>query len=96
MSRERSDELFAEALELLPGGVSSPVRAFKAVGGSPLFIEASSAGTKVLSAMNFISTMSPWPSWAAVMVYLRTGASVALPFPAGGSGCSRTGGVTAS
>ena len=39
MSRERSDELFAEALELLPGGVSSPVRAFKAVGGSPLFIE---------------------------------------------------------
>ena len=35
----RSDELFAEALELLPGGVSSPVRAFRAVGGSPLFIE---------------------------------------------------------
>jgi glutamate-1-semialdehyde 2,1-aminomutase len=37
--RGRSEELFAEALELLPGGVSSPVRAFKAVGGSPLFIE---------------------------------------------------------
>ena len=35
----RSDELFDEALELLPGGVSSPVRAFRAVGGSPLFIE---------------------------------------------------------
>jgi glutamate-1-semialdehyde 2,1-aminomutase len=34
-----SERLFAEALELLPGGVSSPVRAFRAVGGSPLFIE---------------------------------------------------------
>ena len=39
MSRRRSEELFAEALELLPGGVSSPVRAFRAVGGSPLFVE---------------------------------------------------------
>ena len=39
MSRERSEKLFADALELLPGGVSSPVRAFRAVGGTPLFIE---------------------------------------------------------
>ena len=39
MSRERSEQLFAEALDLLPGGVSSPVRAFRAVGGSPLFVE---------------------------------------------------------
>jgi glutamate-1-semialdehyde 2,1-aminomutase len=37
--RSRSEELFAEAGGLMPGGVSSPVRAFKAVGGSPLFIE---------------------------------------------------------
>ena len=37
--RSRSEELFAEAAGLLPGGVSSPVRAFRAVGGSPLFIE---------------------------------------------------------
>ena len=37
--RQRSQELFAEAERLLPGGVSSPVRAFRAVGGSPLFIE---------------------------------------------------------
>ncbi len=34
----RSEALFAEALEILPGGVSSPVRAFRAVGGSPLFV----------------------------------------------------------
>ena len=39
MRRDRSERLFAEALELLPGGVNSPVRAFRAVGGSPLFVE---------------------------------------------------------
>jgi glutamate-1-semialdehyde 2,1-aminomutase len=39
MTRETSERLFADALDLLPGGVSSPVRAFRAVGGSPLFIE---------------------------------------------------------
>ncbi|MCB0074784.1 MAG: aminotransferase class III-fold pyridoxal phosphate-dependent enzyme, partial [Caldilineaceae bacterium] len=35
---DQSRALFAEAKELLPGGVNSPVRAFKAVGGQPLFI----------------------------------------------------------
>ena len=39
MNRETSERLFAEAVSLLPGGVNSPVRAFRAVGGSPLFIE---------------------------------------------------------
>ncbi|RDI94461.1 glutamate-1-semialdehyde-2,1-aminomutase [Meiothermus sp. QL-1] len=34
----RSAELFAQAQEVMPGGVSSPVRAFKAVGGTPRFI----------------------------------------------------------
>jgi glutamate-1-semialdehyde 2,1-aminomutase len=34
----RSEELFARAEQLIPGGVNSPVRAFKAVGGTPLFI----------------------------------------------------------
>jgi glutamate-1-semialdehyde 2,1-aminomutase len=34
----QSEELFARALRLMPGGVNSPVRAFKAVGGTPLFI----------------------------------------------------------
>ena len=35
----RSEELFREAQTLLPGGVDSPVRAFKSVGGRPLFID---------------------------------------------------------
>ena len=33
-----SRDLFEEALRLIPGGVNSPVRAFKAVGGSPVFL----------------------------------------------------------
>ena len=39
MTIQKSIELFAEAKELLPGGVDSPVRAFRAVGGQPLFID---------------------------------------------------------
>jgi glutamate-1-semialdehyde 2,1-aminomutase len=39
MKRDNSQKLFAEAEKYMPGGVSSPVRAFKAVGGSPLFIK---------------------------------------------------------
>jgi glutamate-1-semialdehyde 2,1-aminomutase len=35
----KSKQLFEEALELLPGGVDSPVRAFRSVGGDPLFID---------------------------------------------------------
>lgn len=35
----KSKTLFAEAVNLLPGGVNSPVRAFRAVGGQPLFID---------------------------------------------------------
>jgi glutamate-1-semialdehyde 2,1-aminomutase len=39
LNTQRSEQLFAEAQTLLPGGVDSPVRAFRAVGGQPLFIE---------------------------------------------------------
>lgn len=35
---QRSQELFARAVELMPGGVNSPVRAFRGVGGTPRFI----------------------------------------------------------
>jgi glutamate-1-semialdehyde 2,1-aminomutase len=35
----RSKKLYKKALAVIPGGVNSPVRAFKAVGGSPLFIK---------------------------------------------------------
>lgn len=39
ISTERSDALFARARQLMPGGVSSPVRAFGSVGGTPRFID---------------------------------------------------------
>jgi glutamate-1-semialdehyde 2,1-aminomutase len=42
MRTSRSSRLFARARRVLPGGVDSPVRAFKAVGGSPLFIRRAS------------------------------------------------------
>jgi len=38
MNRSRSEELFACAQKLIPGGVNSPVRAFRGVGGTPPFI----------------------------------------------------------
>jgi glutamate-1-semialdehyde 2,1-aminomutase len=37
--RDRSTELFTRAVELIPGGVNSPVRAFRGVGGTPRFIK---------------------------------------------------------
>src|SRR5262245_37570022 len=38
ISRAKSEALFIEALRYLPGGVNSPVRAFRAVGGQPFFV----------------------------------------------------------
>lgn len=42
MLYKRSSELFVEALRYIPGGVNSPVRAFKSVGGTPIFIKKAS------------------------------------------------------
>ncbi len=39
MNHEKSHDLFSRAQELLPGGVNSPVRAFKSVGGEPFFVQ---------------------------------------------------------
>lgn len=39
MTRTRSEQAFARAQQLIPGGVNSPARAFGAVGGTPLFID---------------------------------------------------------
>lgn len=39
MNYQRSSALFIEAQKVIPGGVNSPVRAFKAVGGTPIFVE---------------------------------------------------------
>jgi glutamate-1-semialdehyde 2,1-aminomutase len=45
MERSRSNELFDRACGLMPGGVNSPVRAFRSVGGTPVFIDHASGAT---------------------------------------------------
>jgi len=39
MQYQRSSQLFADAEKVIPGGVNSPVRAFKGVGGTPIFVK---------------------------------------------------------
>ena len=39
LNHKRSKELFNKAKRIIPGGVNSPVRAFNAVGGNPIFID---------------------------------------------------------
>jgi glutamate-1-semialdehyde 2,1-aminomutase len=46
LTHKKSKELFTKAKRIIPGGVNSPVRAFKAVGGNPLFIQ-SAKGSKI-------------------------------------------------
>ena len=61
MKRSRSKKLFREAQKYLPGGVDSPVRAFKAVGGEPLFIERG-LGSKIydVDGNEFIDYVCSW------------------------------------
>jgi glutamate-1-semialdehyde 2,1-aminomutase len=47
MNFKKSKELFAKAKEIIPGGVNSPVRAFKSVGEEPLYIKKAS-GSKII------------------------------------------------
>ena len=56
-----SDELFARALELMPGGVNSPVRAFRAVGGTPRFIKHASGATMTdVDGRSYIDYLGSW------------------------------------
>jgi glutamate-1-semialdehyde 2,1-aminomutase len=61
MKRTQSDSLFQEAQKYIPGGVNSPVRAFKAVGGNPLFI-AKAKGARItdVDGNEFIDYVSSW------------------------------------
>jgi glutamate-1-semialdehyde 2,1-aminomutase len=61
MSYKRSSALFAEAEKVIPGGVNSPVRAFKAVGGTPIFIkEAKGAYLYDEDGNRFIDYINSW------------------------------------
>jgi len=57
----RSATLFARAQQIIPGGVDSPVRAFKAVGGTPLFIRsASGAHITDVDGRTYIDYVMSW------------------------------------
>lgn len=61
MTDSASKELFARAVRVLPGGVNSPVRAFRAVGGDPVFIERA-LGSKIYGAdgKQYIDYVGSW------------------------------------
>ena len=61
MNTERSHQLFEQAKQVIPGGVNSPVRAFKGVGGDPLFM-ASGAGAYLTDAdgNRFLDCVGSW------------------------------------
>jgi glutamate-1-semialdehyde 2,1-aminomutase len=63
ISRVKSEALFAEALKYIPGGVNSPVRAFRAVGGKPFFVNRA-AGAHVFDVdgneyIDYVGTWGP-------------------------------------
>jgi glutamate-1-semialdehyde 2,1-aminomutase len=63
ISRAKSEQLFAEALQLIPGGVNSPVRAFRAVGGQPFFVDRA-VGARVVDVdgneyVDYVGTWGP-------------------------------------
>ncbi|MFC2126008.1 glutamate-1-semialdehyde 2,1-aminomutase [Bacteroidota bacterium] len=61
MNRSRSAELFEKSKKYIPGGVNSPVRAFKAVGGDPLFIKKAEGAYMIDEDNNrFIDLINSW------------------------------------
>lgn len=61
MNNTKSDQLFDKAKQHIPGGVNSPVRAFKSVGGNPIFIK-KAAGTYLFDEDDnkYIDCISSW------------------------------------
>ncbi|VAX14892.1 Glutamate-1-semialdehyde 2,1-aminomutase [hydrothermal vent metagenome] len=61
METDKSEKLFKRAAKIIPGGVNSPVRAFKPVGGKPLFID-KAKGCKIFDSdgNEYIDYVSSW------------------------------------
>ena len=59
--QSKSEQLFATAINLIPGGVNSPVRAFRGVGGTPRFIK-SAKGAKItdVDGNSYIDYVASW------------------------------------
>jgi glutamate-1-semialdehyde 2,1-aminomutase len=92
MSVDLSEKLFGEARHLIPSGVNSPVRAWKAVGGSPLFLQRA-RGSQVCDVdgnyyLDYVGSWGPMilghahpKVLAAVNHALRDGTSFGAPTP---------------
>ncbi|WP_281226601.1 glutamate-1-semialdehyde 2,1-aminomutase [Flavobacterium aquiphilum] len=90
MIYQRSSQLFAEAEKVIPGGVNSPVRAFKAVGGTPIFVK-SAKGAYLLDEdgnrlIDYINSWGPMilghayePVVKAVVEKAKLGTSFGMP-----------------
>lgn len=90
MNYQRSSALFIEAQKVIPGGVNSPVRAFKAVGGTPIFAEkAKGAYLYDVDGNKFIDYINSWgpmilghayePVVKAVVEKAQKGTSFGMP-----------------
>jgi glutamate-1-semialdehyde 2,1-aminomutase len=90
MIYQRSSQLFAAAENVLPGGVNSPVRAFKGVGGTPIFAK-SAQGAYVYDEddnryIDYINSWGPMilghafpPVVDAIMTRAKSGTSFGMP-----------------
>ncbi len=89
---QSSDALFARALQLIPGGVNSPVRAFRSVGGAPFFVKAARGATLITAddreLIDFVCTWGPAIHGhnhpvikAAIAAALENGTSFGTPNP---------------
>jgi glutamate-1-semialdehyde 2,1-aminomutase len=87
--KSRNEALFARAREAIPGGVNSPVRAYKGVGGTPPFI-ARGAGSRIWDAdgKSYVDYVCSWGplivghAHAAVLRAVRAAAEAGLSFGA--------------
>jgi len=90
MLYKRSSQLFAEAEKVIPGGVNSPVRAFKAVGGTPIFVKSAKGaylydedGNKLIDYINSWGPMvlghAYQPVVDAVIEKAKLGTSFGMP-----------------
>jgi glutamate-1-semialdehyde 2,1-aminomutase len=92
MNHQKSAELFAEAREVIPGGVNSPVRAFKSVGCDPIFISRAE-GSKIfdVDGNGYIDYVGSWGPMIlghchpkvveAIQQTAKNGASFGAPTP---------------
>ncbi len=82
----RSSDLFSKSIKLIPGGVNSPVRAFRSVGGNPLFI-ARAHGSKIedVDGNTYIDYVG---SWGPMIVGHANGEVISAVIEAAGRGTS--------